>query len=385
PVNENSFARAFHGTERGSYSNSESQQTAANLWSIYIGEAHRYDSALVESWKANMEGMLIFSGLFSASLTAFLIESYRTLRPDSGDLTVQLLTQLSAQLGALSNNVSFTAPAAVSFQPTRSSLVCNTLWFISLNLSITCALLAALVEQWAREFLHKTDKRPSPIRRARVLAFLYYGVQRFGMHAVVDLIPMLLHISLMLFLAGLVAFLLPINHFMMGLISGILVLFMMLYAIMTIVPIISLDCPFRTPFPPLAWSILKTVQYRISPSSPPPSLPHFEDVIYEAALQKSESRDQRAFAWTLYSLTDDSELVPFLEAIPEAIHGVKGFHLVNDYLFIPLLNTPSNIPSLASRIADLIISCQNMASDDPRRHRGLVAGMKAIWALGMIS
>ncbi|KAJ6501377.1 hypothetical protein DFH09DRAFT_871997, partial [Mycena vulgaris] len=97
------------------------------LWSIYIGEAHRYDSALFESWKANMEGMLIFSGLFSASLTAFLIESYRTLRPDSGDLTVQLLTQLSAQLGALSNNVSFTAPAAVSFQPTRSSLVCNTL------------------------------------------------------------------------------------------------------------------------------------------------------------------------------------------------------------------------------------------------------------------
>ncbi|KAJ6467123.1 hypothetical protein DFH09DRAFT_1112031 [Mycena vulgaris] len=113
--------------------------------------------------------------------------------------------------------------------------------------------------------------------------------------------------------------------------------------------------------------------------------PHCRDVTQPEVLQKSESRDQRAFAWTLYSLTDDSELVPFLEAIPEAIHGVKGFHLVNDYLFIPLLNTPSNIPSLASRIADLIISCQNMASDDPRRHRGLVAGMKVIWALGMIS
>ncbi|KAJ7144015.1 hypothetical protein C8R44DRAFT_558813, partial [Mycena epipterygia] len=114
---------------------------------------------LVESWKADMEGMLIFSGLFSASLTAFLIESYRTLQPDSGDTTVQILTQISEQLMAMSNNASFMSPESPSFQPTPSSLVCNTLWFISLSLSITCALLATLVEQWAREFLHKTETR----------------------------------------------------------------------------------------------------------------------------------------------------------------------------------------------------------------------------------
>ncbi|KAJ7486897.1 hypothetical protein FB451DRAFT_994719, partial [Mycena latifolia] len=59
------------------------------LWIIYVGEAHRYDSALVESWTADMEGMLIF-----------LIESYQSLQPDSGNSTVQLLTQISAQLGA---------------------------------------------------------------------------------------------------------------------------------------------------------------------------------------------------------------------------------------------------------------------------------------------
>ncbi|KAJ7113592.1 hypothetical protein C8R44DRAFT_547564, partial [Mycena epipterygia] len=95
------------------------------LWSIYIDEAKRYDAALVESWKADMEGMLIFSGLFSASLTAFLIESYRTLQPDSGDTTVQILAQISEQLMAMSNNASFTSPESPSFQPTLSSLVCN--------------------------------------------------------------------------------------------------------------------------------------------------------------------------------------------------------------------------------------------------------------------
>jgi hypothetical protein len=33
---------------------------AANLWAVYVAEAERYDKGLVESWKSDMEGMLIF-------------------------------------------------------------------------------------------------------------------------------------------------------------------------------------------------------------------------------------------------------------------------------------------------------------------------------------
>ncbi|KAJ6556040.1 hypothetical protein B0H19DRAFT_869344, partial [Mycena capillaripes] len=121
-------------------------------WSIYINEAERYDKGLVESWKADMEGMLIFSGLFSASLTAFLLESYRTLQPDTGAATVELLTRIVQELAANSSSASVPSPDGSKFQPTPSSLVCNALWFISLTLAITCALLATLVEQWAREF-----------------------------------------------------------------------------------------------------------------------------------------------------------------------------------------------------------------------------------------
>ncbi|KAJ7803056.1 hypothetical protein B0H14DRAFT_1649352 [Mycena olivaceomarginata] len=51
------------------------EATVDKLWAVYISEAEKYDKALVESWKSDMEGMLIFAGLFSASLTAFLIES----------------------------------------------------------------------------------------------------------------------------------------------------------------------------------------------------------------------------------------------------------------------------------------------------------------------
>ncbi|KAJ7153324.1 hypothetical protein C8R46DRAFT_961664, partial [Mycena filopes] len=239
------------------YTAAESREATAKLWTIYVGEAERYDKALVESWKADMEGMLIFSGLFSASLTAFIIESYRSLQQDPADSTVRLLARISDQLVALSSNTTFVPPTPPAFHPSSSSLVCNILWFLSLTLSLTCALLATLVEQWAREFLHKTEKRPSPVRRARVFAFLYFGLRRFGLHFVVDLIPLLLHIALVLFLTGLVAFLSPINHIMTGLIGASLGLFLILYAMITILPVVSLDCPYRTPFSAVVWNFLR--------------------------------------------------------------------------------------------------------------------------------
>ncbi|KAJ7271142.1 hypothetical protein C8J57DRAFT_1180209, partial [Mycena rebaudengoi] len=191
---------------------SDSEAAATKLWAVYVSEAEKYDKALVESWKSDMNGILIFAGLFSASLTAFLIESYKTLSPDSGDATVLLLTQISLQLGASSNGSTFSVASPTLFTPPPAALVCNALWFISLGLSLSSALVATLLDQWARDFLHRSEMRSAPIIRARVFSFLYYGLKRFNMHAVVEAIPLLLHASLLLFLAGLVAFLLPVNR-----------------------------------------------------------------------------------------------------------------------------------------------------------------------------
>ncbi|KAJ7280680.1 hypothetical protein C8J57DRAFT_105446, partial [Mycena rebaudengoi] len=104
---------------------------AAKLWSVYVAEAEKYDRALVESWKSDMEGMLIFAGLFSASLTAFIIESYKTLTPDSGNTTVRLLTQISEQLAAAANGSSVVLPLSTPFTPPVTSLVCNAFWFFA--------------------------------------------------------------------------------------------------------------------------------------------------------------------------------------------------------------------------------------------------------------
>ncbi|KAJ7474892.1 hypothetical protein FB451DRAFT_277699 [Mycena latifolia] len=235
------------------YSEAESEAACAKLWAIYVGEAEKYDKRLVESWKGDMDGMLIFSGLFSASLTAFLVESYTALQPDSGAINAVLLLQISRQLAGELNGTQIPFQDPMAFHPTTPALVCNILWFLSLALSLTCALLATLVEQWAREFIHKTELRPSPARRVRIHSFLYLGLQKFGMHTVVDIIPLLLHASLIIFFAGLVFFLLPVNPLLMKLMSVVLAAFLIIYITLTALPVIFLDSPYQTPLSKGLW------------------------------------------------------------------------------------------------------------------------------------
>jgi hypothetical protein len=229
--------------------------------------------------------------------------------------------------------------------------------------------------------------RPSPIRRARLYAFLYFGLRRFGMHSVVDTIPILLHASLLLFFAGLIAFLLPVNQLIMYLMTAVLTLFLGIYAILTILPLIQLDCPYRTPLSGVAW---KLMQLLMSPNPPDAaSMTHpirtVNDAMLEMALSNSASRDQRALNWTMESLTDNTELLPFLEAIPDAIYGVKGFHLVNAAILVPLLERPYGRLSLGDRIADLLQSCRNLEKDDPLRSQQSIAALKTIWAVALTS
>lgn len=86
------------------------------------------------------------AGLFSASVTAFIIEGYAGLMPDPNATTLVLLQQISQQLAG--NAVQNQTLKPESFSPTSSALRVNAVWFLSLCLAITCALAAILVQQW---------------------------------------------------------------------------------------------------------------------------------------------------------------------------------------------------------------------------------------------
>ncbi|KAF8151936.1 hypothetical protein K438DRAFT_1529683, partial [Mycena galopus ATCC 62051] len=123
-----------------------------------ISQAENYDKSLVAGWRADMKGILIFAGLFSGTLTAFIIESYPTLTPDPGNTAVLILAQISRQLNA-STNTDTISTASLVFVPPTSALICNGLWFTSLGLSLACAVIATLVEQWSRDYLNNSNMR----------------------------------------------------------------------------------------------------------------------------------------------------------------------------------------------------------------------------------
>ncbi|KAF8798258.1 hypothetical protein BYT27DRAFT_7177727, partial [Phlegmacium glaucopus] len=133
---------------------------ADKLWSIYNKEAESYDRALMETWKDDMDSIIIFAGLFSAVLTAFLVDATKNLKLDPTEQTnallsqtVVLLAQISQQLGPNgSQTIISPLQPLEQFKLNPSDLRVNIFWYMSLAFSITAALGATLVQQWVRDY-----------------------------------------------------------------------------------------------------------------------------------------------------------------------------------------------------------------------------------------
>ncbi|KAK7471134.1 hypothetical protein VKT23_002546 [Stygiomarasmius scandens] len=297
-----------------------------------------------------METLLIFSALYSASLTAFIIESYKTLQDDPAQNTVELLIQISQQLDGMTG---FNTTS--SFEPPASAVVCNMMWFLALALALACSLLATFVQQWTRDFIHKTTLRPSPIRRARIIAFLYFGLHEFGMPTLVDIIPVLLHISLFLFFGGLVGFLFPVSKPLTYVMAAVLAIFFIIYLVLTLLPLFFLDSPYRTPLSGLLWRFGKAPGNFLVPTYQQQQT--LTDAVLEHSVQentKREERDKKAMAHTIRSLTDDTQLLPFIEAIPDALHDPFRRNQVrsaNVALLLPLILSAEPEINVILRIA----------------------------------
>ena len=143
------------------------------------------------------------TGLFSAIVGAFIIEFYKKLSSDSGDQTVALLQQISHQLPN-SPNIPYSNTANQPSPHGTAMIWVNALWLISLVLSLTCALIATLLQQWARRYI-ETPKSANILRhRARVRSLLLFGTSLYKITLIVEILPTLLHLSVYLFLGGLV-------------------------------------------------------------------------------------------------------------------------------------------------------------------------------------
>jgi len=238
-----------------------------------------------------------------------------------------------------------------------------------------------MVEQWARNYLQAVQRRPAPHKRARISSYLFIGLERFGMSRVAGAIPTLLHISLFLFLAGLVEFLLPINPAIAYLPLGILVVCLVLYTVATFLPIRFGNCPYQTPLSDYIWRGLQLFRRHYQADrSGPTSMERARETVAIKASPARDRRDCDALRWTLESLTEDFEFQPFVEGIPGFLRSksVVGSHGV--VVMTRLLKDPA--VGLGNRIKMLLKTCEDPHTLSSNLKRGrAMACMDAIWCL----
>jgi hypothetical protein len=98
------------------------------------------------------------AGLFSAILTAFIVEVYKGLQEDPAETSAQILRRITMQL----ENNTQTLPSIPSKTHSTSNTIVaiNALWLSSLIFSLFAALLAILVKQWLHVYSKWPDREP---------------------------------------------------------------------------------------------------------------------------------------------------------------------------------------------------------------------------------
>ena len=190
-------------------------------------------------------------------MATFIAISYPSLQQDPNVVTHSLLAQIvSQQLSSANSNglITPTTPTTQTpFSPSTSVVFINSVWFLNLVLSLTCALMATLLQQWARRYLQMVRQNHPPHLRAHIRAYFYQGACRFGIFGLVELLPSLIVVAVLLFFAGLVVFAFLANHTVASITLSIVGFCFLSYIAFTLMPLIFHDCPYWTPLTSVLW------------------------------------------------------------------------------------------------------------------------------------
>ncbi|KAF9019938.1 hypothetical protein BDZ89DRAFT_897316, partial [Hymenopellis radicata] len=187
----------------------EEMNPNARVWRTYLDECSAYDAGMVDTWRDGLDVLLVFAGLFSAVVSAFVVQTSQRLSVDYTKVTANLLLQVLAHDdGDTAYNGTSYFDIDSDFRPNVLDSWVNGLWFVSLTLSLTTAAAAVLTKQWIHEFMSVPSG--SPRDRSRIRQFRYTGLQAWRVPAIIGFLPMLMHLSLALFFVGMVVFLYPL-------------------------------------------------------------------------------------------------------------------------------------------------------------------------------
>ncbi|KAF6749530.1 hypothetical protein DFP72DRAFT_1048830 [Ephemerocybe angulata] len=227
-------------------------------WTELLRPLQSQDAARCDGWKEEVQNLLIFAGLFSAVVTAFVLELYKSLRQDPMELIAAALLK---RMGEDPNSKVFSDGFSL---PPHVSTRINTLWFLSLVFSLITVLIGTISLQWLREHQRIPDDLEPQI------AFSLHVMQAESLDVwlvphIFNLLSLLLQIALVLFLLGLTELLWIMNRTVGAWVAvaiGLTLLFLVSTTVLPTFQAISLYLPWspdspRSPCPyksPQSWA-----------------------------------------------------------------------------------------------------------------------------------
>ena len=300
------------------------------------------------------------------------------------------MLQLVAQINAshLSGPSSIAKPLA--FSPPSYAVWVNSLWFLSFVISLTYAMLATMMHQWAGHYITTTQQlRYGPRKKARLRAFFSDAVGGSLVLPMVRSLRAMIHLSLFLFFAGLIIFLYNTHNTVFIALISWMALSITAYMYITVLPILRPNSPYKTPFSSLIWRLFTGLAYVTLEvlTSPLFRTGHHFRILKadyykrfvegsmrkraeKTALQRSSEIDARVLISMLAAVDEDDSPEEFFKAVAGFFNsdqvGDLEEHLLDEFRtkFMPKLNSflarifSSNSVSEPVR-SDQFITCLN--------------------------
>ncbi|KAG8769722.1 hypothetical protein FRC20_010656 [Serendipita sp. 405] len=225
------------------------------IWSLYEKQAIPRDKEMLDGCSQNLNGLLVYAGLFSAVLTAFVIESMKLLQEDPYELALGAFSAISHQLNNTNNPV-YTRPI---FIVPKYAVTINGFFFASLICSLLSALAALLILQWIEAY---KDKLTTSNLKQRVLQrhLRYTGFLKWGVLELVAVLPLILLASVFLFLTGLTVWMWGTNRTIGKIVLAGEVVGSLYYLNAVYVAAIFYDAPFKNPFSSIIFGSMRRVK-----------------------------------------------------------------------------------------------------------------------------
>ncbi|KAH8797707.1 hypothetical protein DL96DRAFT_1720989 [Flagelloscypha sp. PMI_526] len=221
----------------------------ARVFKVYNDLAEEYDRDMIRGFRDTLDSLLIFASLFSAVITTFAAQTAQALPTDQAVVTHHLLLDIAALLRANGNGTILATLPQSDFGPDTSTykttdILINGLFFASLSLSLATALLSVLATQWLH--VAYTVIISGPAKEIALIRHLRFrGLGKWKMHEIIGGLPLILHASLGLFVAGLFVFVRKLYEKIAYIVVIIGGLAFMCYLFSIILPAIDLQCLYR--------------------------------------------------------------------------------------------------------------------------------------------